>query len=68
MKILHHLGNLEERIESNSNYTLSDPNAIKQKVICPKYSGYMIRREGKFGQFYGCSNYPFYESTLKVKS
>ena len=25
---------------------------------CPKCGGDLIKREGKFGKFYGCSNYP----------
>lgn len=26
--------------------------------ICPKCGGHLIRRNGKYGTFYGCSNYP----------
>ena len=29
-----------------------------QKGICPRCGGRLELREGKFGQFYGCSNYP----------
>ena len=25
---------------------------------CPRCGGSLVRREGKYGQFYGCSNYP----------
>lgn len=28
------------------------------KGICPKCGGNLIRRKGKYGYFYGCSNYP----------
>ena len=37
-------------------YGSSDnPNKIK----CPKCNdGYLVERDGKFGKFYGCSNYP----------
>ncbi|MBP3232357.1 MAG: topoisomerase DNA-binding C4 zinc finger domain-containing protein [Anaerovibrio sp.] len=27
-------------------------------VICPNCGVAMVRRKGKFGEFYGCSNYP----------
>ncbi|WP_080957333.1 topoisomerase DNA-binding C4 zinc finger domain-containing protein [Brachyspira hyodysenteriae] len=26
--------------------------------ICPRCKGKLILKEGKYGQFYGCSNYP----------
>ena len=26
--------------------------------ICPKCGGYLVERHGKYGTFYGCSNYP----------
>ena len=25
---------------------------------CPLCGGYLVERKGKFGKFYGCSNYP----------
>lgn len=39
-----------------------------QKVnagICPKCGGTLILRKGKYGEFYGCSNYPKCKYTLK---
>lgn len=36
-------------------------------VICPKCGGEMVRRAGKFGEFYGCSNYPNCRSTMNIK-
>lgn len=32
-------------------------NLISQG-ICPRYGGQLILRQGKFGSFYGCSNFP----------
>ena len=30
-----------------------------KKEKCPKCNdGYLVERDGKFGKFYGCSNYP----------
>ena len=33
--------------------------------ICPKCGGTLIQRTGKFGRFYGCSNYPKCRFTAK---
>lgn len=34
--------------------------------ICPKCGGALIEREGKFGKFYGCSNYPKCDFTRNI--
>ena len=34
-----------------------DNDKIRQG-ICPKCNGQLIRRSGRYGSFYGCSNYP----------
>ena len=36
--------------------------------ICPKCGGELIMRSGKYGTFYGCSNYPKCRFTEKVES
>ncbi|HAU84569.1 MAG TPA: DNA polymerase III subunit epsilon [Lachnospiraceae bacterium] len=36
-------------------------------VICPKCGGEMVKRAGKFGEFYGCSNYPNCRGTMNIK-
>ena len=33
-------------------------NAIIRSGICPKCGGHLVERKGKYGYFYGCSNYP----------
>lgn len=43
----------KEHIE-NIHKTQTDIN----KGICPRCNGKLIRRKGKYGDFYGCSNYP----------
>ena len=35
--------------------------------ICPFCGGTLVEREGKFGKFYGCSNYPKCKFTRKLK-
>lgn len=34
--------------------------------ICPRCGGTLIKREGKFGEFYGCSNYPKCKFTTRI--
>jgi ribonuclease HI len=44
-----------------SKKPLIDAGIIKaesEKENCPKCNGYLVKRNGKFGSFYGCSNYP----------
>ncbi|MEI0530981.1 NERD domain-containing protein [Brachyspira pilosicoli] len=55
----NNISNLEHI--KNINYT-------KQEIsnnICPRCKGKLILREGKYGQFYGCSNYPNCRFTIK---
>lgn len=33
--------------------------------ICPKCGGALVQREGKYGRFYGCTNYPKCKFTFK---
>ncbi len=37
----------------------------KANLICPKCNGQLVLRKGKYGQFYGCSNYPNCKFTMK---
>lgn len=39
-----------------------------KKIKCPNCEdGYLVEREGKFGKFYGCSNYPRCTYTQNIK-
>jgi restriction system protein len=31
---------------------------IRSNIICPQCGGQLVERSGKYGQFFGCSNYP----------
>nr|WP_313978828.1 topoisomerase DNA-binding C4 zinc finger domain-containing protein [uncultured Prevotella sp.] len=33
--------------------------------ICPRCGGSLIHKEGKYGSFWGCSNYPKCRYTLR---
>lgn len=51
--------------ESSSILKSSPTEATAEK--CPQCGGDLIKREGKFGQFYGCSNYPKCRYTKNYK-
>lgn len=40
---------------------------ISKTPICPSCNGVMIKRKGKFGEFYGCENYPNCKETMNIK-
>ena len=42
----------EEKTKIKENKTL------EEQMICPKCHGSLIERNGKYGPFIGCSNYP----------
>ncbi len=39
---------------------------INDKKICPRCGGELVMKSGKYGKFYGCSNYPSCNYTEKV--
>lgn len=47
--------NYEEKYHLNDN-------------LCPKCSGELVKRNGKYGEFYGCSNYPKCKYTREIKA
>jgi hypothetical protein len=47
----------KEHIEQVHEHTVE--RELKEKaLICPRCSGNLVIREGPYGKFYGCSNYP----------
>ena len=42
----------------NLRTAVREVNATINSGICPKCGGHLIGRNGKYGTFYGCSNYP----------
>ena len=47
--------NYEEKYHLNDN-------------LCPKCGGELVKRNGKYGEFYGCSNYPKCKYTREIKA
>ncbi len=42
-------------------------NKVATSKICPKCSGLLVQRSGKYGKFFGCSNYPKCKYTSENK-
>ena len=53
-----HIQSIEERFE--------EKEITIQGGKCPRCGGQLKLRNGKYGQFYGCSNYPQCRFTHKV--
>ena len=56
--IRNHNDNVKHYIEYKKELLQSD--------ICPKCNGKLIKKQGKYGEFVGCSNYPKCKYTRKV--
>ena len=55
--------NIREKVSDrqhvkNLRTAAREVNATINSGICPKCGGHLIKRNGKYGTFYGCSNYP----------
>ena len=50
---------------NNVRANISDRNQKIRSGICPRCGGQLVERKGKYGRFYGCSNYPGCNFTLK---
>ncbi|WP_426984486.1 topoisomerase DNA-binding C4 zinc finger domain-containing protein [Brevibacillus borstelensis] len=52
--------------------TLQKENEIRNQRIknnlCPSCGGELVERNGKYGKFIGCSNYPSCKFTLKNRA
>lgn len=51
---------------SNIRNNVANKKVLIRSGICPKCGGKLIARNGKYGTFYGCSNYPKCKFTLNV--
>ena len=59
----------EKRSEHKANVTRyqQEQASLKKEKICPKCKTKLVLREGKYGQFYGCVNYPRCRFTMPLK-
>lgn len=54
----------KEHVE-NIHKTIVERQLKKENLICPKCGNELKLREGKYGKFYGCSNYPYCHFKMK---
>lgn len=45
---------------------LQEKRKTQPEILCPKCGSEMIKRSGKYGEFYGCSNFPGCRGTRKI--
>ena len=58
---------IEERHIHSIGERFIDRETTIQNGICPHCGGHLVLRNGKYGQFYGCSNYPQCKFTYNMK-
>ncbi len=58
--------NLQRRVIESEPYEINIPNKVQrhQGELCPKcHEGFLVRRQGKYGYFLGCTMYPHCTNT-----
>ena len=62
IKYLAEVNITDETARKNHNQQVCQQQYVRQQKIeygiCPRCSGMLVRRKGKYGHFLGCSNYP----------
>jgi len=67
-ELMNELINSNKILKDNFNYMLKKLNYPTTFGECPKcHQGYMTKKNGKFGLFYGCSNYPACRHIINIK-
>lgn len=46
--------------------TISEDTADEKETLCPRCGGRLVRRSGKYGEFFGCSSFPRCRYTEKI--
>ena len=55
----NHIQNIKNTVKQN--------NEKEKNMICPKCGGNLVERNGKYGEFIGCQNYPKCKYTKNIK-
>lgn len=69
-EVYNTLCNYRDRYSVSEEEHLQDIYKMQSDIaanICPRCGGKLILRNGKYGQFYGCSNYPKCKFTKQLK-
>ena len=61
--------NYSTMINTKIEYLESIAERIEKPLVqkCPKCDGLLTKKNGKFGQFYGCSSYPTCRFTIPIR-
>ncbi len=46
---------------------IAEKNALIRSGVCPRCRGKLVERKGKYGRFFGCSNYPQCKFTIPLQ-
>lgn len=55
-------------IRPSTNTLIAQKRALIKRSFCPNCDGRLIQRQGKYGKFLGCNQYPFCRFTASVDS
>jgi restriction system protein len=58
--------NCNDLIKDSQDINKKETTKEKDKIICDKCGGEMILKHGRYGDFYGCSNYPKCRNTKPI--
>lgn len=74
----HYARIIDERLEENAETKAAHVNAVRERIaqwdrevsagLCPRCDGRLVLRKGKYGSFYGCSNYPKCKYTKNIEN
>lgn len=65
-KLLNIMKKVKGKKTIEKNFSYEKIKKINQRHLCKKCGAEMILKEGKYGKFYGCSNYPKCKYTEKL--
>ena len=52
--------------KANVRQNLNQRSQAIANGLCPRCGGHLVKRNGRYGSFYGCSNYPNCKFTMKL--
>ena len=74
----HYARVIDDRLEEKAKTKSAHINQVRERIAqwdqevssgqCPRCDGYLVLREGKYGSFFGCSNYPRCRYTKKIEN
>lgn len=59
--------NQENSTSQDNSAKNEDSSSAQEKIICDKCGAEMVEKQGRYGNFYGCSNYPNCKNIVSIK-